>query len=387
MVFTRRARRYQNRKTRKNKQRGGANKFTGLTYISSGSEGVVYRTSDGRALKIQKSGKINEREITAQEKLSEIGIPYFPALYERDICLSTIDFSTVNKEGLTEFCDGTGPYQYDYVVMELIKGKEYPQYLLRKLIDMGAWERKILSDEEIALIANEYISILCRLAFAFYCADRKMYFRHNDFDYKNSLITSDARPIIIDFGSASFIGSDNFDRNTPSGKDMLGFIRSTIGPSHFKSAIKKMLFTKDNYKNTNMNYIKNESKPRMNTSLSAYSSILKQLRESDELRGVWLLASLYKEASILDYIYLFETIKTGVPEEAFDFERSFRNLGIPEDEIQRTKGIVPPALAPRRQNVSGINTLINMGFERMVAQQVLNATDGNLQRSINILTE
>ena len=387
MVFTRRARRYQNRKTRKNKQRGGANKFTGLTYISSGSEGVVYRTSDGRALKIQKSGKINEREIIAQEKLTEIDIPYFPKIYEKDICISSIDFSTVNKQELTEFCDGTGPYQYDYVVMELINGKEYPQYLLRKLIDMGAWERKILSDEEIALIANEYISILCRLAFAFYCADKKIFFRHNDFDYKNSLIKSDGTPIIIDFGSASFIGSDNFDRNTPSGKDMLGFIRSTIGPSHFKSAIKKILFSKNNYKNTNMNYIKNEAKPQMNTSLSTYSSILKQLRESDELRGIWSLASLYREANILDYIYLLETIKTGVPEEAFDFQRSFRNLGIPEDEIQRTKGIVSPALPARRQNVSSINTLISMGFERMVAQQVLNATDGNLQRSINILTQ
>ena len=386
MVFTRK-RKNQKRKTRKHRQRGGANKFTGLTYISSGSEGVVYRTSNGRALKIQKSGKINEREIIAQEKLTEIDIPYFPKLYEKDICISSIDFSTVNKQELTEFCDGTGPYQYDYVVMELINGKEYPQYLLRKLIDMGAWERKILSDEEIALIANEYISILCRLAFAFYCADRKMYFRHNDFDYKNSLIKSDGTPIIIDFGSASFIGSDNFDSNTSSGKDMFGFIRSTIGPSHFKSAIKKMLFTKDNYKNTNMNYIKNEAKPRMNTSITTYSSILKQLRESYELRGIWSLVSLYREATILDYIYLLETIKTGVPEEAFDFERSFRNLGIPEDEIQRTKDIVPPALPPRRQNVSAMNTLISMGFERAAAQQALNATNGNVERSLNILTQ
>ena len=386
MVFTRK-RKNQKRKTRKHRQRGGANKFTGLSYISSGSEGVVYRTSNGRALKIQKSGKINEREIIAQEKLTEIDIPYFPKLYEKDICISSIDFSTVNKQELTEFCDGTGPYQYDYVVMELINGKEYPQYLLRKLIDMGAWERKILSDEEIALIANEYISILCRLAFAFYCADRKMYFRHNDFDYKNSLIKSDGTPIIIDFGSASFIGSDNFDSNTSSGKDMLGFIRSTIGPSHFKSAIKKMLFTKDNYKNTNMNYIKNEAKPRMNTSITTYSSILKQLRESDELRGIWSLASLYRGATILDYIYLLETIKTGVPEEAFDFQRSFRNLGIPEDEIQRTKDIVPPALPARRQNVSAMNTLISMGFERAAAQQALNATNGNVERSLNILTQ
>lgn len=396
MKYTKRSTKTRKNKTRRHRQKGGAKKFTGLTYISSGSEGVVYKTADGRALKIQKSGKINEREITAQRKLTELDLPYFPKLYEKEICLSTVNFETVHKQSLTEFCDDVGPYQYDYVIMELINGKEYPQYLLHKLIATGAWDRKTLSAAELQPIAEEYLNILCKFTFAFYCADKKMFFRHNDFDYKNSLIKDDGTPMIIDFGAASYVGSDNFRGNSPSGQDMLGFIRTTLGGPNLRSAIKKILMTPANYTNGNeMNYIKPERKEIINEYIERYTSITKIIRESPLLRDIWTI-SQNRNKTILDYIKQLETIKTKSPAGDFNHERSFRALGIPEDEIQKTKNIVSPVLAapvvaaprvaaaPANLN-SKVRQLVNMGIPEVQARAALAASHGSVERAFNFL--
>ena len=389
MKYTKRSTKTRKNRTCRHRQKGGAKKFTGLTYISAGTEGVIYKTADGRALKIQKSGRINEKEITVQRKLTELDLPYFPKLYEKEICLSTVRFDTVHKQSLTEFCDDVGPYQYDYVIMELINGKEYPQYLLHKLMSMGAWDRKTLSDAEVQPIAEEYINILCKLAFAFYCADKKMFFRHNDFDYKNSLIKDDGTPMIIDFGAASFFGSDNFNSDIPSGKDMLGFIRSTLGGSNLRSAIKKILMTPDNYRNGNtMNYIKPEKREKIDEYVTRYSSITKIIRESPLLRDIWRI-SQNRNKTILDYIKQLEAIKTQSAAGEFNHERSFRALGIPEDEIQKTKNIVSPVLPAPVAAAANLNSkvrqLVNMGIPEANARAALAASRGSVGRAFNFL--
>lgn len=203
-------------------------KFRNLQYIASGAEGNTYKTANGKALKLTKTGKFGEHEVRIQERLATLGLPYFPTLYESDAIQNTmsyINYAAKNKTTLKEFGKGTGPYRYEYVVMEYIHGKPIFDYI----------QEKYNAEATTELIRNELLSIFSKITFALYIAFEVFNYHHNDFHAKNCLIKPDGTPVIIDFGMNTMTTNSKKYLGSGTGEDLREYILHAIDPDNYSN--------------------------------------------------------------------------------------------------------------------------------------------------------
>jgi len=211
----------------KKNMKGGT--YTGLRYIGEGAESIVYDMGDGKVLKIIKNQnmRISDRERSVIEAVKDI--PNFPKVYIYGLCKNNIK---PDRE-TNVFCVDNGS-EYQYIIMDKIDGKDILEIFYDKFKDYLNLDeielRSKLEDEtfvsKITKFVHFYINIIKKIVSSLKIANDAVRFRHNDFDFRNCLISPTGEPTIIDFGQST-IGNPSLEC-----KDIFSYVNSFLGGSY-----------------------------------------------------------------------------------------------------------------------------------------------------------
>ena len=208
-------------------QNGGV--FNNLVYLGQGAESVVFKTEDGKAIKVIKNhaNRISATEQCIMQQLSALESSYFPKVYAIGLCKNDHPVTEDTKT----FCVGSkGAHEYQYILMDAVDGKDMMNIFYAKFkthiqnVAMDANDPDLVA--EIEEFSAMFIRVYAKLAEAFKLAHDGFGFRHGDFDYRNCVIKEDGTPVVVDFG-ASFLA-----RAESNCKDMMGFYRSMFGGTY-----------------------------------------------------------------------------------------------------------------------------------------------------------
>lgn len=251
--------------------------YTNLQYLGQGAESIVYGMKDGFALKVIKdpSKRISDEERDIMQKLSDLKSPYFPQIKAFGNCKNNIQLD----ERTTRFCvveKEKEETDYQYIVMEIINGKDMMTIFYETFKDYANNERLDLTNLEFARkindFSNYFIEIIKKIVDGLILANKEYKFRHGDFDFRNCLIKEDGTPVIIDFGSST-IGDKSKD--SPECKDITAYIRSILNANYCnrKQDLEKI------YK-INMD----ENEPLLKLCVTNCKLILNSIKQNDKIK-------------------------------------------------------------------------------------------------------
>jgi hypothetical protein len=219
--------------------RGGV--YDGITYLGQGAESMVFKMSDGKALKIIKNhaDRIKDSERLVIEAVKDVA--GFPKIYAIGTCRNV----TGPISEATSFCSGEGD-EYQYVIMDTIDGKDMLEIFYEKFKDYINADVVNVTDVRVVSLLTEfegfYIEVIKKVAEALKRANDAVKFRHNDLDFRNCLITSAGEPTIIDFGQSTInVGAEI------ECKDMKSYVSSFVngGYCNRKETIEKVYGIKE----------------------------------------------------------------------------------------------------------------------------------------------
>lgn len=181
-----------------NIQSGGV--YSNLKNIGAGTESTIFEMENGKILRIPNDRTIGVNERNIVVFLISNPLQYFPRFYEIGSCKN----SKIVDSTLKEFCDGdpkeTSYYDYNYVIMDKINGKQMYNIFLDIFKD-DVKDKLIVNETKMNEFKKFYISVIKKIIQGFINAKNKMNgFYHTDFGVCNCLITPDGDPVIIDFG-------------------------------------------------------------------------------------------------------------------------------------------------------------------------------------------
>jgi serine/threonine protein kinase len=342
------------------RQRGGV--FEGITYISQGADGATFRTNDDRLLKIVKQVRGLDREISVHQRLTSLELPYFPNFIESGQCINQgpINFTANALRPRTTICDAAegnvGAYPYPYILMEYVEGgREFPKYLDAKIRALVPGLTRPLNDEEVSSLVDSILGTFAHLCFAFYVAAKVFNYRHNDFNERNCLIKPDGIPVIIDFGSNRMLNNNSVARNiNRTGRNIVGY----------------------------RNYIMN-----LRNYAEDIRPYIEQIKNNANLRRLISYNPNHEAAAKVEKLStILESIRTRDPELAFNYQRTFSTLGIPQDLIdrgaQKIRDRVAIAAPPPEEVTfeSQMAALAPLGFPENNMREAILAFPGNPQR-------
>lgn len=205
-------------------QTGG--NYNNLVYLGQGAESFVFKTEDGKAIKIIKNvaKRINPVEKEVMQRVSDLESPHFPKVHAMGICKNRTELTRDS----TDFCIGSdGSYEYEYILMDIVNGndmmtlfyKKFKTHLNKVFID--------IEDDDINMKVEEFsqllMDVIIQLAHVLKSSSDAIGFRHSDFNYGNCIINRENVPVIIDFGQSSLGQAGILECS-----DLIGFFKSIV---------------------------------------------------------------------------------------------------------------------------------------------------------------
>jgi hypothetical protein len=340
-------------RNRRAKTMRGGKVFEGLRYISEGAQGATYLTRNNKILKFLKRGETGDEEVKIHSKINELRLPYFPKFikygkgYTNDpIINSAPNGITTLLPAFTELFNSNrnGAYEYNYILMEFIKNsKKFPDYISGKIEEIIPGKTRPLTNEEIDVLVDHIIQILCKLTFAFYVAMKVYNFTHKDFHMNNCLIRENGDPVIIDFGGSTLHNNTRLNNiRGGTGYDVRSFINQMFGEGFYDHELKNL------------------------------RPYIMQLRNHPKISRLLEIPFGHGRRSTIERIATtLESIQTNSDVRPFDYMRTFTNMGIDKSEIARagikikyrSPVVVPQVVVPREQKIQEvIQSVMATGF-------------------------
>jgi hypothetical protein len=245
--------------------------------------------------------------------------------------------------------------------MDYVKSKQFPDYLEDKIRYLLPLLDRPLTESELTTIINSILKTLGQICFALYIADKVFNYRHRDFNYRNCVIKPDGTPVIVDFGSNKFFSNNNIARRTAnqnnSGKNFVKYKNDIFDPMQYIEAIQPYI---------------------------------RQIRNSEKLSNLINYRTKTQEniqPIVLTKIStLIESALTNTPEAEFDYQRTFRTLGVPQQYIdvgaQKIRDRV--VIVSQENNLeSQMDVLRQMGFSNDLIRSAITAHPGNPNAQVN----